>query len=157
MAGWGISTSAALLASVGAVLSKARGPAALTWGVRGGGWRENRDFGGALAKRGGSRIKSASACGVHMGVKSGRVAGDRLGYSQVVNPIYLLRKGTMSRGQVVSHLFGNISSNVARALSPEPFIDRRGRLRGNLRGLADVLRGRLEPDRAAAIQPGRKR
>jgi GT2 family glycosyltransferase len=121
------------------------------------GWLEDRDFGGALAKRGGSLIKSASACGVHMGVKSARVAGDRLGYSQVVNPIYLLRKGTMSRGQVVSHLFRNISSNVARALSPEPFIDRRGRLRGNLRGLADVLRGHLEPDRAAAIQPGRKR
>jgi hypothetical protein len=120
------------------------------------GWLEDRDFGGALAKRGGRLIKSASACGVHMGVKSGRVAGDRLGYSQVVNPIYLLHKGTMTIGQVASHLFRNISSNVVRAMRPEPFIDRRGRLRGNLRGLADVLRGRLEPDRAA-IQPGRKR
>jgi glycosyltransferase involved in cell wall biosynthesis/GT2 family glycosyltransferase len=121
------------------------------------GWLEDRDFGGALAKRGGSLIKSAHACGVHMGVKSGRVAGDRLGYSQIVNPIYLLRKGTMSLGQVARHLFMNISSNVARAPSPEPFIDRRGRLRGNLRGVADVLRGRLEPDRAAAIQPKRER
>jgi glycosyltransferase involved in cell wall biosynthesis/GT2 family glycosyltransferase len=121
------------------------------------GWLEDRDFGGALAKRGGSLIKSAHACGVHMGVKSGRVAGDRLGYSQVVNPIYLLRKGTMSLGQVALHLFRNISSNVAHAASPEPFIDRRGRLRGNLRGLADVLRGRVEPDRAAAIRPKRER
>jgi glycosyltransferase involved in cell wall biosynthesis len=117
------------------------------------GWLEDRDFGGALAKRGGRLIKCASACGVHMGVKSGRVPGDRLGYSQIVNPIYLLRKGTMTVGQVASHLFRNISSNAARAARPEPFIDRRGRLRGNFRGLADVLRGRLEPDRAAEIRP----
>jgi GT2 family glycosyltransferase len=117
------------------------------------GWLEDRDFGGALAKRGGRLIKCASACGVHMGVKSGRVAGDRLGYSQVVNPIYMLRKGTMTAGQVAGQLFRNIAINVARAVRPEPYIDRRGRLRGNLRGLADVLRGRLEPERAVAIRP----
>ncbi len=120
------------------------------------GWLEDRDFGAALAKRGGRLIKCASARGVHMGVKSGRVAGDRLGYSQVVNPIYMLRKGTMTVSQVAGQLFRNIASNVAGALRPEPFIDRRGRLRGNLRGLADVLKGRLEPERAAAIRPASK-
>ena len=120
------------------------------------GWLEDRDFGAALAKRGGRLIKCASASGVHMGVKLGRVAGDRLGYSQVVNPIYMLRKGTMTVGQVASHLFRNIASNVTRALRPEPFIDRRGRLRGNLRGLADVLQGCLEPERAAAIRAATK-
>ena len=119
------------------------------------GWLEDRDFGATLAKRGGRLTKCASACGVHMGVKSGRVAGDRLGYSQVVNPIYMLRKGTMTAGQVAGQLFRNISSNIVGAVRPEPFIDRRGRLRGNLRGLADVLRGRLEPERAAAIRPAR--
>jgi glycosyltransferase involved in cell wall biosynthesis/GT2 family glycosyltransferase len=121
------------------------------------GWLEDRDFAASLAQRGGRLIKCASACGVHMGVKSGRVAGDRLGYSQVVNPIYMLRKGTMTRGQVAGQLFRNIASNVAGAVRPEPFIDRRGRLRGNLRGLGDVLRGRLEPERAAAIQRARER
>ena len=92
-----------------------------------------------------------------MGVKSGRVAGDRLGYSQVINPIYMLRKGTMTVGQVAGQLFRNIASNVVGAVRPEPFIDRRGRLRGNLRGFADVLRGRLDPERAAAIQPTTKK
>jgi GT2 family glycosyltransferase len=120
------------------------------------GWLEDRDFGAALAKRGGRLIKCASACGVHMGVKSSRVAGDRLGYSQVVNPIYMLRKGTMTVGQVAGQLFRNITSNVVGAVRPEPFIDRRGRLRGNVRGLADVLRGRLDPERAAAIRPAIK-
>jgi glycosyltransferase involved in cell wall biosynthesis len=112
------------------------------------GWLEDRDFGAALARRGGQLIKSASACGVHMGAKSGRVSGDRLGYSQVVNPIYMLRKGTMTFKQVAGQLFRNIASNASRAMRPEPFIDRRGRLRGNLRGFADVLRGCVEPERA---------
>jgi GT2 family glycosyltransferase len=120
------------------------------------GWLEDRDFGAALAKRGGRLIKCASARGVHMGVKSGRVPGERLGYSQVINPIYLLRKGTMSVGQVASHVFRNVMSNVARSARPESFIDRRGRLRGNLQGFADMLQGRLEPERAAAM-PLRKR
>jgi hypothetical protein len=117
------------------------------------GWLEDRDFGGTLAKRGGRLVKCSSARGVHMGVKRGRVAGDRLGYSQVVNPIYLMGKGTMTPGQVAGQIFRNLASNVARALRPEPFIDRRGRLRGNLRGFADVLRGRIEPERAVAIKP----
>jgi GT2 family glycosyltransferase len=118
------------------------------------GWQEDRDFGAALAKRGGRLIKCTSARGVHMGAKAGRVAGDRLGYSQIVNPIYLLRKGTMTGAEAANHIFGNVVSNLLRALKPEPFIDRRGRLRGNLRGFADVLQGRIEPERAATIFPG---
>jgi len=120
------------------------------------GWLEDRDFGAALAKRGGRLIKSASARGVHMGVKSGRVAGDRLGYSQIVNPIYMLRKGTMTAGQVAGQIFRNVASNVTGAINPESFIDRRGRLRGNILGFADILRGRIEPERAAAIRPRAK-
>ncbi|UCF51578.1 MAG: glycosyltransferase, partial [Bradyrhizobium sp.] len=64
------------------------------------GWLEDRDFGATLARRGGRLIKSSAARGVHMGIKRGRVAGDRLGYSQVVNPIYMLHKGTMTLGEV---------------------------------------------------------
>lgn len=117
------------------------------------GWQEDRDFGGALAKRGGALIKSARARGVHMGVKTGRVAGDRLGYSQVVNPIYLLCKGTTTPRQAIGQIFRNVAINLARAARPEPFIDRRGRLRGNILGFVDVLRGRIEPERAAVIIP----
>lgn len=117
------------------------------------GWLEDRDFAAALAKRGGRFVKCADARGVHMGVKGGRVSGDRIGYSQIVNPLYMFRKGTMTINQVADHLFRNVSSNVVRSARPEPFIDRRGRLRGNLLGLADVLRGRLEPERAATLRP----
>jgi len=120
------------------------------------GWLEDRDFGATLARRGGRLIKCSSGRGVHMGVKSGRVAGDRLGYSQVVNPIYMLGKGTMTAGEVAGQIFRNMMSNMVRAARPETFIDRRGRLRGNLKGFADVLRGHVEPERAAEIRPPAK-
>ena len=122
------------------------------------GWLEDRDFGGALAKRGGRLIKSADALGVHMGIKRGRLAGDRLGYSQVVNPVYMFRKKTMTAGQAAGQIFRNVASNLVLSIRPEPFVDRKGRLRGNLRGFSDVLlRGRLEPERAAMINPGPRR
>jgi GT2 family glycosyltransferase len=117
------------------------------------GWLEDRDFGARLAMRGGRLVKCANARGVHMGVKGGRVAGDRLGYSQIVNPIYMVRKGTMPPGEAAGQIFRNVASNVAGAINPEPFIDRRGRLRGNIRGFADVIRGRLEPELAATLKP----
>ncbi|MFS2155237.1 glycosyltransferase [Rhizobium sp. Rhizsp42] len=115
------------------------------------GWLEDRDFAAALAKRGGRLVKSGRSFGVHMGVKGGRVSGDRLGYSQVINPLYMLTKGTMSLPKVAGQIFRNTASNFTGAIWPEPFIDRRGRVRGNLLAAFDALRGRLEPERAAAI------
>ncbi len=115
------------------------------------GWLEDRDFAAALAKLGGRFVKSAEIKGVHMGVKSGRVRGERLGYSQVINPLYMLRKRTMTPGQVAGQIVRNLISNFGRALWPEPFIDRRGRMRGNLIAFADLLHGRLQPERAALL------
>jgi glycosyltransferase involved in cell wall biosynthesis len=115
------------------------------------GWLEDRDFGAALAKRGGRLIKSADAVGLHMGVKGGRVNGERLGYSQIVNPIYMKLKGTMSLKRVFTHIAGNMLSNIARSPWPEPFVDRRGRLKGNFVAIFDVLRGRIQPERAATL------
>ncbi len=120
------------------------------------GWLEDRDFGAALARNGGRLVKSSEAYGVHMGVKGGRVSGERLGYSQIVNPLYMFRKRTMTAAQVAGQIFRNMASNFGRAAQPEPFIDRRGRIRGNLMGIADVLRGRLHPERAAELSAPRK-
>jgi glycosyltransferase involved in cell wall biosynthesis len=117
------------------------------------GWLEDRDFAAVLARGGGLLVKGSEAIGVHMGIKLGRQAGDSLGYSQVANPVYMLIKGTMTPTQVVGQLLRNIASNLGRWLRPEPFIDRRGRLRGNLKGFADMARGRIDPGRAATIRP----
>ena len=115
------------------------------------GWLEDRDFGAALEQRGYRVVKTAVALGVHLGAKVGRVSGRRLGYSQVINPLYLFGKGTMPLRAVADHLFRNLLSNLVRAFAPEPFIDRRGRLRGNLRAFCDLARGILQPERAAEL------
>jgi glycosyltransferase involved in cell wall biosynthesis len=115
------------------------------------GWLEDRDFGASLAKKGGDLIKCAEAYGVHMGVKVGRVSGQRLGYSQVINPVYLRRKGTMTTKQAIGQIWRNMSMNFAKSVAPEPFIDRRGRVKGNLAALADLLCGKINPERAASL------
>ena len=115
------------------------------------GWLEDRDFGGGLARRGGRQIKIGAAVGVHLGIKAGRMPGRRLGYSQVVNPVYLRIKGTMTRSSLIKHLFKNVTSNIVGSIFPESYIDRRGRLIGNLIGARDLLLGRARPERAEAL------
>lgn len=115
------------------------------------GWLEDRDFAAALSKGGGRLVKSDDAIGAHMGVKGGRVSGRRLGYSQVVNPLYMLSKGTMKPREVITHVACNMAINLVRAARPEAFIDRRGRAVGNLVAIMDIVRGRLQPERAAFL------
>ena len=114
-------------------------------------WLEDRDFGGALAHRGGMLVKIGMAIGAHLGVKAGRMSGRRLGYSQIVNPIYLHRKGTITTASLCEHLARNLIANVSRSLAPEAHIDRVGRLSGNMRGLWDVMTGRDQPERAESM------
>jgi hypothetical protein len=114
------------------------------------GWQEDRDFGARVAKQG-RAVQVGAALGVHLGAKTGRGSGVRLGYSQIANPIYLYRKGTMALTAVVDHIFRNMASNLVRAIAPESYIDRLGRLRGNFLAMADVLRGRILPERAAQL------
>ncbi|MCM2293290.1 glycosyltransferase [Allorhizobium sp. BGMRC 0089] len=115
------------------------------------GWLEDRDFGAALARQGGLLVQCGQAFGVHMGSKSGRVSGLRLGYSQIINPLYMLGKGTISLQEAGGQIFRNVASNLVLSLKPEPYIDRIGRLKGNLTGFADVLRGTLQPEKAAKL------
>lgn len=115
------------------------------------GWQEDRDFGARVSRRG-RVVKLGSALGVHLGVRGGRMPGARLGYSQVVNPLYLWRKGTMQSLAVLDHLARNIGMNAVRSIRPENHIDRRGRLRGNLMGLRDAARGSIAPERALEME-----
>jgi GT2 family glycosyltransferase len=110
------------------------------------GWSEDVDFSHRLGKFG-RIVKLSGARGVHLGVKSGRSSGRRLGYSQIANPLYLLGKGSYSWRRAAGSIARNLAANSARAAWSEPYIDRRGRLRGNVLALADLLRGRLQPER----------
>lgn len=109
-------------------------------------WQEDIDFATQISAFG-RIVKSNAFAGVHQGAKGGRGSGLRLGYSQIANPLYLWRKGTMSRGFALRLMAGNVISNHVRVMRPEPWVDRLGRLRGNWLGFADALRGRLDPER----------
>jgi glycosyltransferase involved in cell wall biosynthesis len=115
------------------------------------GWQEDRDFGGQIWNRGDRVVRINTALGVHLGTKAGRMSGRRLGYSQVINPLYLARKKTMPLRDALDHVLRNIFSNFTRSFSPESWVDRRGRLNGNLIGVWDFLRGRLTPERAEKL------
>lgn len=114
------------------------------------GWQEDIDFAAQVSKHG-AIVKTHAFAGVHQGVKRGRTSGVRFGYSQVVNPLYLRRKGTMATGFAVKIMARNLLANHLRALRPEPWVDRAGRVRGNWIGLIDVMRGRLTPERIEAL------
>jgi GT2 family glycosyltransferase len=109
------------------------------------GWQEDIDFTNQLG-RFGRIVRLSSLIGVHLGIKGGRVSGVRQGYAQVVNPVYLVRKGTMPAWFALDLMCRNVAANIARSLRPEPHVDRRGRLRGNLLAAYHLMRGRIEPE-----------
>ena len=59
------------------------------------GWQEDLDFCGAL-RSSGRIVRTNLVWGVHLGTKRGKGSEVRLGYSQIVNPAYIVRKGNMS-------------------------------------------------------------
>ena len=110
------------------------------------GWLEDVDFTRRLGAYG-RIVKVQAARGVHLGVKSGRGSGRRLGYSQVSNPVYLARNGTISWRRAVASIGRNLLANSAKVLRPEPYVDRLGRLRGNGIALWEFMLGRIRPTR----------
>jgi len=114
------------------------------------GWQEDVDFTHQLSWRG-RLVKTSELTGIHMGARSGKTSGKRLGYSQIANIVYLWRKGTMCPWLGERLLFQNIVSNVLRSLWPERDIDRRGRLLGNLIALRDLISGKIDPERIEAL------
>ncbi len=113
-------------------------------------WSEDVDFSHRLGRHG-KIVKLQGARGVHLGVKSGRGSGRRLGYSQIANPLYLRGKGSYSWRRAAGSVGRNLAANLARAVWSEPYIDRRGRLLGNALAFGDLLRGRLSPGRVLEL------
>ena len=109
------------------------------------GWQEDIDFTCQLRARG--RVGEMRALyGVHLATKSGRISGVRFGYSQVANAVYLVRKGTVPRRFAYRLAARNIAANVLKSLRPEPYIDRYGRLKGNMLAAYHVLKGQVDPE-----------
>ncbi len=114
------------------------------------GWQEDVDFASQLRPRG-RLVRTDALVGVHKGVKGGRTTEARLGYSQIANPLYLQRKGTIEFAYAANLIMRNFLANHVKALAPEPWVDRRGRARGNWIAIKDLLLGRLFPLRALDV------
>lgn len=108
------------------------------------GWQEDVDFASRVGVNG-RLVKTKAFAGVHRGVKRGRSSGVKLGYSQVANVIYLVRKQSLSRRYGYNLILKNIVANHARSLWPEPWVDRKGRASGNWRAIGDLLLNRVDP------------
>lgn len=110
------------------------------------GWQEDIDFSRLMAPYG-RIVISRRLTGVHLGVKAGRTSGLKFGYSQIANPVYLYRKGTMNLGFALRLISKNFLANIGHSLRPEPWLDRKGRLKGNFIAIADLFTNRLNPKR----------
>jgi succinoglycan biosynthesis transport protein ExoP len=108
------------------------------------GWLEDVDFSRRLAPYG-RIVKLPDARGIHLGSKSGRTAGVRLGYSQIANPLYLVRKHTLTPSRALGQMARNMVMNLLRSFVPEPYIDRSGRVHGNALAILDWLKGTSHP------------
>lgn len=109
------------------------------------GWHEDIDLTSQLRAKG--RVVGLSTLhSVHLGVRGGKASGVPFGYSQIVNIVYLMKKGTVPFSFGSKVIARNVAANIVKSLWPEPHIDRRGRLRGNLLGAFHAATGRIEPE-----------
>jgi GT2 family glycosyltransferase len=110
-------------------------------------WLEDHDFARRLM-RVGALVKADDCVIVHRGVKSGgRQAHTRLGYSQVMNPAYLVHKGSFPMWLGAWEIFRPAAKNVAFSIAGSQQRWRRKRLGGNIVAARDVARGRFTPER----------
>jgi GT2 family glycosyltransferase len=115
------------------------------------GWQEDVDFCRQLAGRG-AIVHSTALRGVHLGSKRGRTSGLRFGYSQIANPVYLWRKGSMTAGKALRLMAGNVAANLVGSLRAQSLVDRRGRLKGNGLAFVDLMRAQLDPRRILSFE-----
>lgn len=90
----------------------------------------------------------AHNCGlVHLAVGSGRTDQRKLGFSQIMNPLYLAKKGSLSWGDCSRHVGRVIVANFAGAFTAR----RRQRLVGNMLAWGFFLRRGPCPEMVARI------
>lgn len=110
-------------------------------------WLEDHDFARRLMRLG--QLAEVDDCViVHRAASSGgRQAHRRLGYSQVMNPIHLVRTGSFPTWLAAQQIFRPVAKNVVLSVAGPSTAWRRMRLRGNVQAVGDAIRGRITPER----------
>jgi len=111
------------------------------------GYMEDRDFAFECARLG-RLARCEAATLVHLRPPGGRISARRLGFSQIMNPVYLWRKGNyLSWRNLAWQVSRPLLTNTALALAPGRTTRRRwSQLAGNCRAVAKILRGRIAPE-----------
>lgn len=114
-------------------------------------WLEDHDFARRLMPFG--PLAHVDDCViVHRAAASGgRQSHRRLGYSQVMNAIHLVRKGSFPTWLAVQQIFRPVAKNVAFSLAGPNTSWRRQRLSGNFMAVTDIARGRITPERITEL------
>ncbi|WP_394277112.1 glycosyltransferase family 2 protein [Luteococcus sp.] len=114
---------------------------------------EDLDLARRLVAMGSGRILYAPRCVVvHQGHQSGgRTQHVRYGYSSVMNLEYLRRKGSLGFNDVLPRIARSVAANSVKAVRGADTVGRRSRLRGQFLAFADLLRGRVTPERITEL------
>lgn len=117
-------------------------------------WLEDHDFARRLLRIGPlARVEDCVI--VHRAAASGgRQAHMRLGYSQVMNPVHLLRTGSFPAWLAAQQIARPVAKNLALSSFGAARPWRRERLRGNVLAAADLVRGRITPERVTDLAAG---
>ena len=110
-------------------------------------WLEDSDYSARCTAARARPVTCLNSIGVHLGWRGGRVSGYRLGFSQIVNPLYLWKKGRVFTFPyiVTQYWLRCLAGNIIGTLTGNAEEDRLGRLAGNWCGIRHVLRGECDP------------
>jgi hypothetical protein len=110
-------------------------------------WLEDSDFSHRCTRGLKQPVINLAARCVHLGWRGGRISGRKMGYSQIVNPIYLWRKARVFSLPhiVVQYWMRCLVANCLGLICGKPEEDRLERLKGNVMAFRDLLVGRCDP------------
>ncbi|HEY1987108.1 MAG TPA: glycosyltransferase family 2 protein [Terracidiphilus sp.] len=110
-------------------------------------WLEDSDFSYHCTRGKKPPVTNFSAQCVHLGWRGSRISGRRMGYSQIINPIYLWRKARVFslRHIVIQYWMRCLVANSVGVVWGKPEDDRLNRLKGNMTAMWHLLTGRCDP------------
>lgn len=110
-------------------------------------WLEDSDFSYHCTRHGRPPITNLASQCVHLGWRGGRISGRKMGYSQIMNPIYLWKKARVFplRHIFIQYWMRCLIANCLGVVCGKPQDDRLNRLRGNVLAIWHLIKGRCDP------------
>lgn len=107
---------------------------------------EDVDIGGQVRNQGYKIGYFNYPRGIHVGEQTSRLSGKKRGYVQIMNCLYLARKGTACPLRMVKDIFRFLAANAIYSILGDPLVDRPGRLYGNILALKRWATHGIDPE-----------